>query len=460
MELADLTIARAAQLLRERAISPVELTRACLSRIDELNPKLNAFITIMRDSALDQARSAEREIQQGQWRGPLHGIPIALKDLIDTAGVRTTAASALFADRVPDEDAEVVHRLKRSGAILMGKTNLHEFAYGGSSVVSYFGPVRNARNPEHIAGGSSGGSAVAVASGMCLGAIGTDTAGSIRLPASFCGVVGLKPTYGLVSARGVIPLAWSYDHVGPITRTVEDAALMLAAIAGYDERDVFSRQLPLADYARAANEPLKRVRIGIGRNTFWDDLHPDVAVVVNRAINTISELASETREVTVPIEPDRHLANAESYAYHLRWITESPEKYQPSTLERLRTGEKVTAADCLFAQQRLERMRRKSRALFESVDVIVTPTVPVPPPASAELEADPANLRRREVIMLRNTRPWNVLGLPTISVPCGWTSRNLPVGLQITAAAGGEADLLRVAVGFERALNTAGVGRS
>lgn len=452
---AHLSIAQAAKLFHERKLSPVEVTSACLERIDALNHKLNAFITILAESALEQARSAEHEMSQGHWRGPLHGIPVALKDLVDTAGVCTTAASALFEDRIPDEDAEVVLRLKNAGAVLVGKTNLHEFAYGGTSVVSHFGPVRNPHHSEHIAGGSSGGSAAAVAAGMCLGAIGTDTAGSIREPAAFCGIVGLKPTYGLVSARGVIPLSWSYDHVGPMARTVEDAALMLQAIVGYDRRDVFSRKLPIDDYRGALRNQARGLKIGIARQTFWDNLDPSIVVAMDRALDAIRPFASEAHEVIVPLEPDRDLANAESYAYHQRWITESPCKYQPSTLERLRTGEDVSPTSCFAAQQRLERMRRDAIALFDSADVIITPTTPVPPPAISELLADPVNMRRREVLMLRNTRPWNVLGLPTISIPCGWTKERLPVGIQISAPAGEEAKLLTVAAALERTLESA-----
>ncbi len=237
------SIRQIGDLLRQGALSPVALTEDCLARIEKLNPRLNAFITVTAESARAQARQAEAEIQRGDWRGPLHGIPLALKDLIDTAGVRTTAGSSLFRDRIPAEGAEVVRRLKAAGAILLGKQNLHEFAYGGSSLVSYFGEVRNAWNVEHIAGGSSGGSATSVAGGLCYGAVGTDTAGSIREPAALCGVVGLKPTYGRVSARGVIPLSISLDHVGPIARTVADTAIILQALAigyqyGFDIIDV------------------------------------------------------------------------------------------------------------------------------------------------------------------------------------------------------------------------------
>ena len=270
------TIVELAPRLRRKEVSPVELTRACLDRIEKLNPALNAFITVTAESALAEARAAEIEISRGEWRGPLHGIPVALKDLIDTAGTRTTAASALYQNRVPAEDAEVVRRLRRAGAVILGKNNLHEFAYGGSSLVSFFGDVHNPWNAAHIAGGSSGGSAAAVAAGLCYAAIGTDTAGSIREPAALCGCVGIKPTYGRVSARGVIPLSWSLDHVGPLAATVGDAAVVLQAIAGYDPLDVCSVDVPVSDYISGLHEGAKTLRIGVPRAHFYDELDDEV----------------------------------------------------------------------------------------------------------------------------------------------------------------------------------------
>src|SRR6516225_7284024 len=250
-DLAALTLKKASELVRRKTVSPVDLTQACLKRIEQYNLLVNAFITISGESALATARSRESEAQRGNWRGPLHGIPIALKDNIDTAGVRTTAASELFKDRVPSEDAEVVRRLKNAGAIILGKTNLHEFAYGGTSSISYFGAVHNPWALDRIPGGSSGGSAAATAARLCFGALGTDTASSVRGPACYCGIVGFKPTYGRVSNRGVVPLSWTLDHVGPLCRTVEDAALMFAAIAGYDELDPTTVNTPVPDYNRA-----------------------------------------------------------------------------------------------------------------------------------------------------------------------------------------------------------------
>src|SRR5437868_11752580 len=261
-ELTSLSLLAASELVRSKAVSPMDLASACLRRIEELNPKLNAFITVTGETALEEARRAENEVRRGEWKGPLHGIPIALKDLIDTAGVKRTAASAVFRDRVPVDDAEIVRRLKAAGAVFLGKLNLHEFAFGGSGTISYFGPVRNPRDPRFINGGSSSGSAAAVAAGMCYAAIGTDTAGSIRLPAALCGIVGLKPTYGLVSARGVIPLSWSYDHVGPLTRTVADAAAVLQVIACYDPEDPASVNVAVPKYGDAISAPTNRMRVG------------------------------------------------------------------------------------------------------------------------------------------------------------------------------------------------------
>src|SRR5579872_5512778 len=263
------TIVEVSDDLRQRKVSPVELTQACLRQIEKLNPVLNAFITVTAEAALAHARVAETEIQDGHWRGPLHGVPLALKDLIDTAGVRTTAATAMFKDRIPTEDAEVVRRLQRAGAVLLGKQNLHECAYGGSSLISYFGEVRNPWNPAHIAGGSSGGSAASVAAGLCFGAIGTDTAGSVREPASQCGIVGLKPTYGRISVRGVIPLSASLDHIGPLARTVADAAVLLQAIAGYDLEDPYSANRPVENFAAELDRSVKPLKVGIPRAYFF-----------------------------------------------------------------------------------------------------------------------------------------------------------------------------------------------
>jgi aspartyl-tRNA(Asn)/glutamyl-tRNA(Gln) amidotransferase subunit A len=353
------TIVQLAPRLRRKDVSPVELTRACLDRIEKLNPVLNAFITVTAESALAEARAAEIEISRGEWRGPLHGIPIALKDLIDTAGTRTTAASGLYQNRVPAEDAEVVCRLRRAGAVILGKNNLHEFAYGGSSLVSFFGDVHNPWNVEHVAGGSSGGSAAAVAAEFCYAAIGTDTAGSIREPAALCGCVGIKPTYGRVSARGVIPLSWSLDHVGPLAATVGDAAAVLQVIAGYDPLDVGSADVPVSDYVSGLGEATKALRVGVPRAYFFDDLDDEVRAAVEQALVVIRTLVAEIHDVRIEVIADRTVLAAESFAYHADHVARTPELYQPETLRRIRSGENISAEQYIQRRRELDWERRR-----------------------------------------------------------------------------------------------------
>jgi aspartyl-tRNA(Asn)/glutamyl-tRNA(Gln) amidotransferase subunit A len=446
------TIESLSRRIRAREISPTELTHECLDRIANLNPKLNAFITVLAESALDEARRAEQEIFRGKYRGPLHGIPIGLKDIFDTAGVRTTAASALFKDRVPTQDAEVVRRLRADGAIILGKQNLHEFAYGGSSLISFYGEVHNPWDTGRIAGGSSGGSAVSVASGMGLAAVGTDTAGSVRLPAAYCGVVGLKPTYGRISTRGVVPLSQSLDHVGPITNSVCDAGLMLQVLAGYDAGDPASVDVPVTDYTCDLDETLPTVRIGVPRAFFFEDLDPEVADAVEKAIRVFRELGAGIRdEVVLEVSTDRTLSSAESWAFHEGFVARSAELYQPATLARIKSGEKISDADVRRARQELDANRQAIGKIFEEVDVLLTPTVPIPPPRIADLQKSPENLRPAELMMLRNTRPFNVWGIPAISVPCGFTKDGMPIGLQLAAAAWKEDMVLRAGHAYERA---------
>jgi len=439
------TILELAEALRARKLSPVELTRACLQKIEELNPVLNAFITVTADQALAQARAAETEILRGDWRGPLHGIPIGLKDLIDTAGIPTTAASKVYKSRIPTQNAEVVQRLERAGAIFLGKQNLHEFAYGGSSMISCFGEVHNPWNPEVIAGGSSGGSAAAVAAGLGHAAIGTDTAGSIREPAALCGVVGLKPTYRRVSAHGVIPLSESLDHVGPIAATVADATEVFRALAD-------GQGVPSANFLEEWSQTSRPLRVGIPRAFFYDDLHPEVAEAVESALESMKPLASEIRDIALTPDNDRTVQAAESYAFHAEAAAKSPELYQPETLRRIKTGEHISREDYQKQHAVLEKMRADIHRVFESVDVIVTPTTPIPAPKIADLKQKPELLRPHELILLRNTRPFNVWGVPTISIPCGLTSDGLPIGLQIAAAPQREDLLLQFAYACEQTL--------
>ena len=412
------SIADTAEKLRRKEISPVEVVRECLAAIERLNPTLNAFITVTAESALADAKKCEQEIQSGNWRGPLHGIPVGLKDLIDTAGLRTTAASAVFGDRIPTEDADVVKKLKNAGAVIVGKQNLHEFAYGGSSLISHFGPVRNPVNPEFIAGGSSGGSAAAVASGMCYAAIGTDTAGSIREPAAICGVVGLKPSYGLVSTQGIIPLSQSLDHAGPLTRTVKDAAIVLETISETPESYRQELKAGIGDFV-----------FGIPRKYFYEDVDPDIAKAIEQAIDRLAKSSKAIREVEVPIEQDRTVFTAESKAYHRDKIASSADLYNPETLRRLRTGNPVSEVGYQNALGQLRKIRKSVAEIFREVDFLITPTVPVPAPRISDLLEDISLLRPAEIILLRNTRPVNVWGLPAISIPCGFTSQGLPIGV-------------------------------
>jgi aspartyl-tRNA(Asn)/glutamyl-tRNA(Gln) amidotransferase subunit A len=438
------SIGELAELLKTRQVSSVELTTDCLARIAKLNPTLNAFITITADSALAQANAADAEIRRGRWLGLLHGIPLGLKDLIDTAEVLTTAASALFKDRVPKQDADVVSCLKAAGAVLIGKQNLHEFAYGGSSMVSYYGDVHNPWNLAHISGGSSGGSAAAVAAGLCYGAIGTDTAGSIREPAALCGVVGLKPTYGRVSIRGVIPLSPSLDHVGPIARTVTDAAMILSAIVDRGQ-EYGSADVKFSARAR------KSLRIGVPRKFFFEGLDPEVESAVEEALSVLQSLGHENREIEVTVPQDRTLQSGEAYAYHAEFVARSPKLYQPETLRRIRSGEEISPADILRCREELQQTRCDIKKIFEQIDVLVTPTTPIPAPLIADLKKDPDSLRPCEIRLLRNTRPANVWGLPAISLPCGFTNAGLPIGLQIIGAHWAEATVLQVAYEYEQA---------
>jgi len=458
-DLAYLTLKEASELVRRKTVSPVELTSTCLKRIEAYNPALNVFITVTRDQAMETARAMEAEQRRGKWRGPLHGIPIALKDNIDTAGVRTTAASELFKDRIPSEDAEVVRRLKNAGAVLLGKTNLHEFALGGTSAVSYFGPVHNPWALDRIPGGSSGGSGAATAAGLCFGSLGTDTAGSVRIPASYCGIVGFRPTSGRVSSRGTVPDSWTLDQAGPLCRSVEDVALMLGAIAGYDEFDPSSVDLPVPDYGLAFQTHVSKLRLGVPRVPFFEGLDPEIDKATVTAIEVLRKLSAEVRDFTSPIvaaplmEIWVKVAGAESYTYHSHWLSESPEKYQAATRGRLLTpnnagvrGENSTemkASTYLEARRQLDMLRREIGKLFANVDLLILPTV-VSPPVTIAQGANPT------IVNPRNTASFAVLGLPAISVPSGFTTAGLPIGLQIVGAPFAESTVLALAHAYER----------
>ncbi|MBI4471287.1 MAG: amidase [Acidobacteria bacterium] len=447
-ELAGLTLAQASERIRTRALSPVDLVNACLARIEIYNPKLNAFITITRDAALARAKALEAEQRAGRLRGLLHGIPIALKDNIDTAGIRTTAASAVFDDRVPAEDAEVARRLENAGAIVLGKLNLHEFAMGGTSATSYYGPVRNPWALERNPGGSSGGSAAAVSADLCYGALGTDTGGSIRTPASYCSIVGLKPTYGLVSIRGIIPLTYSLDHCGPMTRTVRDAAMMLNVLAGYDRLDIASVEHAAEDYVAALDSPVSAFRLGIPRAPFFDHLDTDVARVIDEALRVLGKLTASMKDTVLP--PTREISlTGETNAYHEEYARLSG-RYMIPTRRSLQNSANAKASDYVRSRWKLELLRRTIDDSFRDFDLVVLPTRRrTPRTVDAAIKREETDEPRNPE--LENTGAFNVYGIPAISIPCGFTSTGLPVGLMIAGPRFSEGKVLALANAFERA---------
>jgi len=448
-DITELTLAEAAARIRSGSVTPAELVEASLQRIKIYNPKLNAFITVMRDSALRQAKQLEAEQRAGKIRSPLHGIPIALKDNIDTAGVRTTAASAVFDERVPAEDAEVVRRLKNAGAILIGKTNLHEFAFGGSSATSYFGPVRNPWALDRSPGGSSGGSAAAVSADLCFGALGTDTGGSIRTPASYCSTVGLKPTYGLVPIRGIIPLIVSLDHCGPIARTVEDAAIMLNALAGYDRLDFSSVEHAREDYVAGMKQPVAGLRIGVPRAPFFDLLDDDVARLVDDAIGVLGKMTKSVADVTLPPTGNISLT-AETFAYHEEFFKQQATRYQIPERRMLQNAANDKAADYIRSRWKLEQIRRTIDDAFTNFDLVALPTRRhTPGTVNAALESEESDSPRNP--SPENTTPFDIYGIPAITIPCGFNRAGLPVGLMIAGPRFSESRVLALANAYERA---------
>jgi aspartyl-tRNA(Asn)/glutamyl-tRNA(Gln) amidotransferase subunit A len=447
---ATLSIREAGDLVRRKAISPVDLTRACLQRIERLNPTLNAFVTVTAEDAMAQAREADAEVRRGRWRGPLHGIPLGLKDNIDTAGVRTTLASAVFKDRIPSEDAEVVRRLKAAGAVLLGKQNLHEVAFGTTAAVSYFGPVHNPWQHDRIAGGSSGGSGAAVAAGLCFGAVGTDAGGSIRVPSAYCGIVGLKPTYGLVGMRGGGEAGWwSMNHLGPMCRSVADAALLLSAIAGYDPRDSTSVEAPIPNYTAALRAKVSALRLGVPRAVFYDQLDAEIEVAINTAMGTLGKLTAGLREVALPQISDSiapTIVLAENHAFHSPYFAKTPQLYGAAIGRNLRQGSELTTAAYIQSRRELDEARRTIGAVFSNVDLLITPTAALPPPTIEE-----AVRLGIELELIRNTAPFNTYGLPTISIPCGFTRSGLPIGIQISGPRLGETKVLALAHAYEQA---------
>ncbi len=448
----ELTISRLAPLIRRRKLSPVELTRSFLDRIAKLDPCLNAFITVTPELAMTQAKQAETEIARGKYRSPLHGIPICLKDLFYTRGVRTTAGSRILRRFVPTENATVVNRLLDAGAILLGKTNLHEFAYGATNVNPHFGAVHNPWDVARMSGGSSGGSAAAVVAGLAVASLGTDTGGSIRIPAAACGCVGLKPGHGRVPLSGVIPLAPSLDHVGPICRCVEDAGLMLEVVAGEDPS---GPGRPAERFCRDLGKGLKGLRLGLPQQYFFDKLQPDVRRNTLEAIALMEENGAQVREISLKhmnetAELAGQITLAEALLYHWKWVQKRANDYGSDLRTRFQEGMQIPALAYLRAQRVREDYSRSFQDALRFVDLIVAPTLPIAAPCLAEndvrLGRSKENVR---IALLRLTRPGNLTGLPAISLPCGFTSNGLPTGLQLIGRRMEERTVLRAAHAYE-----------
>ena len=442
--------------LKERHLSPVEVVRTLLGRIEA--DETNSFITVTAERALEEASQAEQEIMAGRHKGALHGIPIALKDLIYTENVRTTMASDFFAGHAPDHSATVVLRLEEAGSVLIGKTNTHEFAYGPTGDRSFFGPTRNPHDTRRITGGSSGGSGAAVAANLCFGALGSDTGGSIRIPAALCGVVGMKPTFGRVSKHGIFPLAWSLDHVGPITRTVEDNALMLSVLAGHDPEDLYSVDLASEDFIRDLEHGVQGAAIGLPPGFYFEHVDEEVEERVREAAEVFASLGAEVREVEVPdlsetLYAQRLVLAAEAYAVHEERLGEEPERFDDQGLERLLDGERLRAFKYANAQQRKLRSRREYEEVLRSVDVLITPTVPIPATEIGQRETTIDGYEEAIYSALtRLTGPTNLNGLPSLSVPCGTTASGLPVGMQLIGRPFDEATLYRFGHAYELAV--------
>ena len=450
-----MTIGEAAGRLRRRRVSALELTTAALARIERLNAPLNAFITVTADLALERARQADAELAAGHDRGPLHGIPVAVKDLFRTRGVRTTAGSRIFENFVPQSDAAVVERLDEAGAVPLGKLNMHELAYGVTSDNPHYGPVRNpwdaaGRSP----GGASGGAGAAVAAGLVYAAIGSDTGGSIRIPAAFCGVVGLKPTYGRVSRFGAIPLGYSLDHMGPLAGSVRDAALVLNAIAGYDRRDPSSSRHPVVDYVPSEDCSIRRLRVGFPENFYLERLQPDVESAVRGAVARAESLGAEIRPIRVP---DIEVLNAVGRVILLAEASAALEthlsdrgRFGADVLALLDQGRLLPATDYIQAQRLRRRIRHEFEGLWPQVDCLIAPTTPDTAPRIGEstIRIDGRNEDVR-LAATRLVRGINVLGFPALSIPCGLSGSGMPIGLQVIGPAFEEGMILRVGAALE-----------
>lgn len=453
----ELTLHQAAEQIRERQLSPVELTESVLGRIDALDDRVGAFASVMHEQALHAARAAEKEIVDGSYRGPLHGICIGVKDLIDTAGVATTSSSRTRTDRVPDTNAAVVDHLEAAGAVIVGKTHTHEFAYGVLTPTT-----RNPWHLDHVPGGSSGGSAAAVVARMCQGAIGTDTGGSVRIPSAVCGTVGLKPTYGRISRRGTTSLSWSLDHIGPLTNSVRDAALMMDVIAGYDRDDPATRDVPVPRHTENLTAGVEGMVLGVPRNYFFDHIDPEVEAAVREAIRQLEGLGARLREIDIPY-PELYMPAEfgilvpEASAYHQQSLRQMGELYEPDVRGLLEAGELVLATDYIKAQRARTLLQQGWRDMFDGLDAVLAPTLPATAAEVGQTSFTWPDGSQEAVInsCVRTSAPGNLTGLPGLSVPCGFDRSGLPIGLQILGKPFAEPTVLRVGAAYEDATDWA-----
>ena len=453
-----LSIVDTAAMLRAKKLSPVEVAQAYLDRIDAHDGRLRAYITVMREQALAQAREAERDIQAGRYIGPLHGVPVAVKDIIYIRGVLTSAGSRVLSDHLPGDDSTIIERLRGAGAVLLGKLNLSEFAIGGT-IDHPFGTPRNPWNTDHSAGASSSGSGIAVAAGLCAGALGSDTGGSIRGPSSFCNIVGIRPTYGRVTRHAVVPMAWSLDTAGPMTRTVEDCAIMLEAIAGHDPRDPSSSSEPVPSYTQSIDAGTRDLRIGLPEEMFdFEGLDAEVHDAVTMAVGVLEELGASSEPVSLPTSERSgavfiSIADVECAAFHSNWLRTRGDDYDWSTRTRLESAALTPATAYIRAERARALIRREMLEALEMHDVLVMPTGPVPPPRIEASTGSPGGhyQGRLDLGRRRYTSPAALAGLPALSVPCGFSKAGLPIGVQIVGRPFAEATLFTVGRAYEAA---------
>jgi aspartyl-tRNA(Asn)/glutamyl-tRNA(Gln) amidotransferase subunit A len=452
-ELCFESISQLSERIKKREVSPVEVTQAYLNRIQKVDSQLNSYITVTADRALREAREAETQISQNRLLGPLHGIPLAHKDIVATQGIKTTCGSRVLKDNVPDYDATVIERLEAAGAILLGKLNMNEFATIVPS--PFFGRVNNPWGLGHNPGGSSSGSGAAEVAGLCAGSLGTDTGGSIRIPAALCGIVGLKATHGRISLFGVTPLAWSLDHIGPMTRTVKDAALMLQALAGYDACDWVSSETPTSDYTAKLTAEIRGLRLGVPTRFFPDHTDPEVRNAFITAVQVLAGLGAHVEEVELPdLEEVWSIAqvimNAEANVWHEPYLQTQAEDYGPDVRKFLERGKPTLATDYVRAQQAKARFRQEMLAVCASLDALITPgaLIPAPPHDARSVVIEGRGVRLLRALVSA-TSPFNLTGQPALTVPCGFSASGLPLALQIVGKPFDEATVLQIGHAYE-----------